>query len=446
MRNLDDIYPLSPLQEGILFHALGEPERGVYVIQFDCVIDGDLSRPAFREAWTELIARHPVLRTAFLWQGLDEPLQAVRQRVELPWQEEDWRGLAPAGQAEALARLLRDDRDRGFELARAPLLQVCLMRVADRSYRLLWSFHHLILDGWSVHLLLRDLLVLYRAFVRSAAPEIPARRPYGDYIAWLQERDPGSAEAFWRRELAGFAATTRLDVGTPPRRSDGPDAWCDLVIRLDPGVAADLGEQARRYRLTRNTIVQAAWSLLLARYTGESDVAFGFVVSGRPAELAEAGSMIGLFINTLPLRVRLDQGQRVSAWLADIQARLAEVREHEHSPLVKVQEWSPLPGGTPLFESVFAFENYPVGLTGGEDFAGLAFRDLRMSERTSYPLSLLVKPGDGLAFRLLFDGGRYDPATAGRLLGHLTCLLEDIVRRSEAAVGDIALLSPGERQ
>lgn len=332
MRNLEDIYPLSPMQQGMLFHSLYEPESHPYFEQSSWCIRGALDVPALREAWQRVVDRHPALRTAFMLEGTDEPLQVVYRSVEVPFAVLDRRDT---GDAEAeLARFLVADRERGFDLASAPLMRLTLIRFADDVAYLVWSHHHLLFDGWSQPLIFRDFYAWYEGLRRGTEVVLPPSLPYREYIAWLQRQDPHAAEAFWRETLAGFAGPTHLRVKDGAARATGTGSApaaeasdADPVIRrkasLSPDLSAALEALAHTHHLTLNTIVQGAWGLLLSRYSGEDDVVFGATVSGRPAELPAAESLVGLCINTLPVRVRVDPVQPVRAWLADLQAQQA---------------------------------------------------------------------------------------------------------------------------
>ncbi|RMF35672.1 MAG: non-ribosomal peptide synthetase, partial [Chloroflexi bacterium] len=283
-RNIEDIYPLSPMQQGMLFHSLYAPETGVYFEQSSWTLRGPLDVPAFERAWQQVMDRHPVLRTAFLWEGLEEPLQVVYRRVDLPLEKLDWRGLPEAEQAERLAAFLQADRERGFNLAEPPLIRLTLIRTAEEAYQFVWSHHHSLMDGWSQPILVREVFTLYEALRRGQIISLPPARPYRDYIAWLQAQDRAKAEAFWREMLAGFTAPTPLTVDVPPARSrpaEGQDDYAMQRILLPAETRAALDALARKHQLTLNTLVQGAWALLLSRYSGEDDVVFGATVSGR---------------------------------------------------------------------------------------------------------------------------------------------------------------------
>ncbi|HET7461932.1 MAG TPA: condensation domain-containing protein, partial [Longimicrobium sp.] len=346
---IEDLYPLSPMQEGMLFHTLASDEGGVYVGQFGFTLRGELDARAFTRAWEGVVERHPVLRSVFAWEKVEKPLQVVRRRVPLALHTDDWRGLAGDERERRFDAYVAADRERGFDPARPPLMRVALFRTAEREHRVVWTHHHMLLDGWSLGLVYADVLALYQAHRDGAAPRLPEPRPYRDYIAWLQRQDRAKAEAFWRAELAGFAAPTPLGIDRPAAAPVSGDGWIKRTLEA-PRVAAML-ETARRLAVTPNTLVQGAWALLLSRYSGESDVVFGATVSGRPAELEGVEEMVGNFINTVPVRARVDGAQTVERLLAELQRKAGEAREHEHAPLASVQGWSEVPRGRPLFES-----------------------------------------------------------------------------------------------
>jgi amino acid adenylation domain-containing protein len=419
----------------------------VYFEQLSCRIAGGLDVAAFRRAWQTVVERHPVLRTAFLWDGLAEPLQVVRRRVELVWQEADWRGLEASEQQARVAEALARDRQRDFELERAPLLRLALFRVGQEAYCFVWSYHHLLLDGWSSTAVLGEIFACYRAYERGEEPRLSLARPYRDYIAWLQRQPLALSEPFWREALRGLRAPTVLALERPGGESGGPPAGhLSVEMRLSPDSTQRLEALARRRQVTLNTVVQGAWALLLGRYSGDEDVVFGATVAGRPAELSGVESMLGLFINTLPVRVRLESQQRLGAYLSRLLQQQLEARQHESTPLVEIQGWSEVPRGTPLFESILVFENYPVDRSVREqsgpalDIAGVTKHD-----RTSYPLVLEVTPERELRLLVDGDGGRFEAAALQRLSGHLRTLLEEMGTESERRLEELALLSAAER-
>ncbi|RKI08338.1 amino acid adenylation domain-containing protein, partial [Corallococcus praedator] len=442
----EDIYPLSPMQQGILFHTLLAPTSGVYFEQLSWSFHAPLDTQALRRTWEELLARHAVLRTTFLWEGIEEPLQVVRKQVALPWRELDWRGQTEEAQRQQLETFLAEDRTRGFDLAEGPLLRIALVRLDTNVHRFIWSFHHTMLDGWSMALLLKQVFALYQARVQGRVlPKGPAGANYRDYIAWLRQQDTGRSEDFWRAEFAGIQAPTSLPGDTHAAVSV-PQGHAERSIHLSSRSTAALQAFTRRQQLTLNTLVQAGWALVLARHSGEPDVVFGATVSGRPPELPGAEDAPGLFINTLPVRMHVAADATVVSWLRQLQARQTESQAHEHDSLVRVQGWSEVPHGTPLFQSLFAFENYPLDASLMAQGNPLGIRDVRGIERSNYPLTALALPGRELLLKLSYDTPRYSAQGVDRLLEQWKQAVEGLVAGEEGRVWEVGILSAEERQ
>ncbi|MES1244666.1 MAG: amino acid adenylation domain-containing protein, partial [Acidobacteriota bacterium] len=432
-------YPLSPVQEGILFHSLYAPEEGLYVVQLSCDLRGELDAGAFERAWQAVVDRHAVLRTGFTWKSGARPLQVVGRRVGVPVRIEDWRGI-PSGEQEArFAAFLAEDRVRGFKLNRAPLLRVALLRTGEREHRFVWTFHHLLLDGWSYALVLAEVFQAYQALRRSAEPKLGPVRPYRAFIDWLQARDRPAEEAFWRDRLRGIDEAERTVSG------GGGPAFLARETELTSEATADLERAARRHRTTMSTLVQGALALWLGRSTERGEVVLGSVVSGRPPELPGVEGIVGMFINTLPVRVPVSGEDRVGAWLEALQRQQAELRLHENGGLVDLQAWSGLPAGEPLFEAVVIFENYPVSSALDPAALGLEVGALRSEIRSNYPLNLAVTPGERLKLRVSGSGGRFDAPALDRMLGHLGRLLAGLAADPEAPLASLSILSEAER-
>jgi amino acid adenylation domain-containing protein/non-ribosomal peptide synthase protein (TIGR01720 family) len=438
-RRLEDLYPLSPMQQGLLFDSL-HAGGGVYVMQLACVLRGDLDAAAFGAAWRQLIDRHPVLRTAFVWEGCDQPLQMVLRDVAPVLAEDDWRQLDAMEQDRRLEQLAAERR-LGFDLTRAPLVQADLLRRGEGCWSFLWSSHHLVLDGWSTPMLFADLFALYQASRRGVEAELPARRPFRDYIAWLGERDMAAAERHFRRVLRGYAGASPLaPLLLPPELRRRGESLGDVRRLLSVAGTAELKDFARHHRLTLNTLVQGAWALLLGRLGGDPDVVFGATVGGRAAALAGAEEMIGMFINTLPVRLPIEPGRLLVTWLREHQQRQAEIDEHAHTPLAKIQQWCPPRRGAALFDSIVVFENYPQPAGGSVEQSGLEMGHFRYWIREGFPLILDVGPGAELSLRLKFDDGLYQGAAAAEALADLEALLAGFVAAPAAPLASFAAL------
>jgi len=444
--NIEAIYPLSPMQQGMLFHSLYTPESGVYFEQLCFTLHGDLDIAAFERAWQSLIDRHQALRTVFAWETRDKPLQVVRRHAALPWTTHDWRDLSPDARQNQLAVWHKDDQARGFDLHQAPLMRVTLFRLADETWRCVWSFHHLLLDGWSLSLALKDVFAFYEAARQGQDLRLPAPRPYRDYIAWLHAQGLDEAETFWRETLRGFTTPTPLHIQRAAEADPSTDDYAEQHLRLSAETTTALHAFARQQRVTLNTVIQGAWAALLSRYSSESDVVFGATIAGRPAALDNVETMMGLFINTLPARVRVPDDGALGPWLQTLQAQQAAARCYEYAPLVDIQRWSDVPQGQSLFDTLLVFENYPGEADVQPADARLSIADMVTLEKTNYPLTVIVEPGEALRLRISYRRQHFADDAIARMLGHLHTLLDGMLAAPESAPGDLPLLTPEERE
>lgn len=444
VRNVEDIYPLSPLQEGLLFHSLYGPEEGVYVTQLSCKTR-DVNVEAIQRAWQKIVDRHPPFRTAFVWKNIDTPLQVVQRHVTLPFQFEDWRGLSASEQQQRLDNYLEADRRRGFQLNKAPLVRLALFQVDDNWHQLVLSQHHIIVDGWSLALVFKEAFTLYEAYREGRELQLEPSPPYRDYIAWLTQQNLLEAQEFWKRTLKDFTVSTPIVTEHGDGNLHGHEAgYCEEQFNLSIATTAALHSLGRQYRVTMNTIVMGAWALLLSRQSGERDVVFGVVMSGRPPELAGVESMVGLFVNTLPMRVRVNPADSLSSWLQAIQTQQLEMQKYEFSSLAKVQQWSDLPRGEALFDSIFTFDNFPtpsdMGAKTVEVLLDTSF------EKTNYPLTIMVGPSTELNVRVLYDDLRIDHATIKLLLRHFQSLLDNMAEGFDRPLSTVEILAPVESE
>jgi amino acid adenylation domain-containing protein len=444
-KEIEDIYPLSPMQQGMLFQTLYAPQAGAYFIQQSYEIVGRFEPQALKDAWQSVSDRHAVLRTAFTWEGRSKPLQVVYQHVALPWIDHDWTALAGTREQEdRLRRLLEEDRRQGFDAARAPLMRFMLVKLDQDEHRFVWSFHHALMDGWSVGLVLKEVFEIYQAICDRLPAESHRRRPYREYISWLRKQDTGKAEEHWRKELEGIKGPTRL--GIDRSAVSGPsqeETYRSLQTRLDESLTESIDRLTRRYQLTVNTVMEGAWAVLLSRYSGQQEVLFGATVSGRPHDLPGAQDMVGLFINTLPVKVDVAPGERVTDWLKSLQAREVESRVYEYSPLVEVAKQSSVAPGSPLFESIFVFENFPVDAALSEGPPHLKIRQLYCYDWVHYPIAIAAAPG---VVKVLYDYRQFDDEAIGRMLGHYCKLIEEIASKAHARVSELSMLTDAERR
>ncbi|MEU9456740.1 amino acid adenylation domain-containing protein [Streptomyces sp. NPDC048277] len=448
---VEDVYPLSPAQSGMLFHsltALADGDRDPYTGHFSVRVDGVDEPETFGRAWQHVADATPALRSSVCWDDLAEPVQIVHTGVRLSVDHLDCRDLDGAGQETALAALWEERERRALALDRAPLFRLLVVRLSDSDVQLFWSAHHLVVDGWSFSSVLADVFAEYaRLTGRHPARRPVARRPYRDYVDWLAGQDPTAAEQHWRQMLAGLAAPTPLPYDRAPVRAHAARSSLEVQLRLSAERSRRLYDGARAARLTMSTLVQGAWALLLSRYAGETDVCFGATVSGRPADLPGAEDMVGLFINTVPVRVRVDAGRETGAWLRDLQEAAAESRGHEHAALADIRRWSELPPTGQLFDSIVVFENYPYDSEAAAR-SGLKVGAYLGDEHTNYALTLTAHAADELYLAIGYDPALFDTDTVERMVSHLDTLLDALGpaldTASETVVGDLPVLSEAE--
>lgn len=439
---IEDSYPLSPVQHAMLVHSLAAPRSGVYVQQLLCTVHEDLNVPTFRKAWECVIGRHAVFRTRFNWKIPGEPVQQVSREVRVPFVYQDWTGVPEERQQRLLEAFLQIDRMRGFNLDEPPLLRLALFRFSDDDYRCVWTSHHAVLDGRSRLSVLKELFTLYRQLSRGETAQLENPRAYREYIDWLCRRDLSAAERFWRGVLSGFNAPTPLVIDHGSCQAEREE-FGEQRIRLSESFTKNLVNLAERYRLTPNTFLQGAWALLLSRYSGEDNVVFGATRAGRHSVPGGADDSVGVFINTLPVRVDVSTGAALLDWLTEIRAHWVAMRDFEHTPLVQIGKWSDIPSGRPLFESLVTFENYDLGcaLKSG----GCLDWEFRLFGNTNYPLSVAGYLGRELLLNVTYDRRRFEDSVIIRMLGHLTTLLEAMVSRPNSRLADLPMLTEVER-
>nr|BAX90000.1 Non-ribosomal peptide synthetase [Kibdelosporangium sp. AK-AA56] len=433
-----DVLPLTPLQEGLYFHARYEQNAtDIYLVQLVVDLEGTVDSARLRGAGQALLARHPNLRAAFRQRRDGSPVQVVPGRATLPWTETDLTVPAETDAELAWQRLMDADRDRGFDPATPPLLRFTLARLPGDRSRLLISHHHILLDGWSVAVLLRELLALYEA--DGDPGTLPPAPAYRSFLDWLGRQDRAASLAAWRAELAGLGEPACL---APPSHT-GTATLGQAYVELAEATTRRLATRARGLGITLNTVVQAAWAVVLGRLTGRDDVVFGSTVAGRPAELPGVESMVGLFINTVPTRVRLRSDEPLRAVLAHVRDQYTRTLDHQHVSLADIQRAT---GVGELFDTLLVFENYPVdGVTTSGSDRALRVTGARGRDATHYPVTLIVVPGQRLRVRLAHRADLFDGGWADRTLARLGRVLEVIATDPEHLVGRVDVLLPDER-
>jgi amino acid adenylation domain-containing protein/non-ribosomal peptide synthase protein (TIGR01720 family) len=443
-KNVANIFPLTPLQEGMLFHALLDTSADAYFQQVVWEVRGSIDIDAFEAAWSQIVSRYDALRTVFGHLGTDRPLQVVLREQPVRVDVVDFSGIATAEQPASVERFIAEDRAKPFDLARGPLMRLFLLRRGDAAWTAIWSHHHIVLDGWSIAIVLADWVKTYTALRKRQQPVLGPTAPWSHYIRWLESRAAAPSEIYWRDYIAGFETATPL----PMLSGEGAgtkDGRIDFSFDLGSETSRRLGRWAARHNATANAAVHAMWAILLGRYCGTSDVLFGTVVSGRPPEVAGIEQMVGNFVNTIPVRLRPQDDLTIAEFLATARNDLIASTPHQFFPLSRIQAQSPL--RAQLLGSLIAYENYPVDqsrLDEGEQSLGFTIEGARTVELTHYPLAVQFLPGESLHVRIVGRGDEHTERQLRRLEGHFRRIVDVALEDDARRIGDIDLLSDAE--
>lgn len=439
-------YPLAALQGAMLVNHLRAPRSGVDIVQMVCSLPERVDVAALRSAWEEVSTRHDVLRTQFRWEGIAEPEQQVLESATPSLVALDWSGLSEGEAKNALRDFLADDRTLGFDLAAPPLQRITVMKLRDDEWRMVWTFHHILMDGRSFPMVLREVFAVYEASLEGKTVAPVSRRPFSDFVQWYNGQNFSDTESFWRERMKGIPGATPLpaafhDLGAQSRTGRGLHARM-----LNAESTAALEKFAKAHGLTMNNVVQGAWSLLLSRHSGESDVVFGATRACRKNTVQEADDIIGLFINTVPVRVTVREDLTLGAWLSELREGWRKLFDAEHSPLRLIQRWSDGGAQTPLFDTQIVFENLPLDVTLQMDGGRMASRGFHLYGGTNFALTALVFGGRELSLELENERSLVDDETAERLLDHLASVFESMAANPTATVGELSMLPASDRE
>ena len=440
-------YPLSSMQMGMLYHSLRDRSSGVDIEQICCAMEEGLDVHAFKRAWAKVVELHAVLRTSFEWEDVSEPIQIVHPKVCPPFVEQDWRELPDPEQRSKFSALLAADRQAGFDLSSPPLTRFHLVRLDDQRYQFLWTFHHALLDGRSFPIVLEDLDSLYRAEHKGETLHLAERRPFRDYLDWLANVDFDESQPYWKSLLAGFTHPTRLRVDECSRPVEPREnGYAEVRFSFAQDETASLQVFAQEQGVTLNTLLHAGWAILLSRYSGEDDVVFGCTRACRPTSLTGANQMVGLFINTLPIRTSVKPERPLLAWLKELRSQWTQMRPHEHTPLASVQAWSDLQRGLPLFESIVVFENSSLNARMRSQGGSWLNRKITYHGQTNFPITVMGYLDAELLIVIGHDPRRFSHDLVTRMMGHLRTLLLGMVMNPQARIDQVPMLTEAERR
>jgi non-ribosomal peptide synthase protein (TIGR01720 family) len=434
---LEDIYPLSPMQK--LFHSMEASAGQLGFEQWRFVLRGSLDTAALRQAWERVIERHPILRTAFVSDGLREPMQVVSAARPMDWTEIDLRGLAEAERQQRLLQTIAAARAKNFDLAAGQLLRLILVRTSDEEWQMVWSTHHLLIDGWSWPVIFNELAKYY-----TGEGALPKPLPYRDYIAWTLGRSNDDAQNFWHAYLQDFTPQP-LRIGQRPAvvPASGDAQFIEETACLENDVTQSLQDAAREHQITLNTVLQGAWALVLGHYQATTNPVFGAAYSGRPAELSGIEGMVGPCVNNLPVRAKIASEMPATAWLKQLQHEQFDASQHQYNSIEQIQSWSGIPWRHRLFDSLIVFQNYASGGATERLSDGVTVEVVDAPESTNYPLTLTVVPGSQLRLKMLYRPEQFESANIRRVLADLGVVLREFAKAPETKLSEmISRLAP----
>jgi amino acid adenylation domain-containing protein len=438
--------PLSPLQEGMLFHRAEGAAPGVDVEQVTCELHHPINAPEFEQACQIVVRRHQALRASFIWDNGHEPRQ-----VFMPMEQVNVsvRVLDFADTAEALRMVehyLAADRRAGFAKLQAPLVRVALIRGGEGRAWFVFTYHHLVLDARGMYALFKELLEVHDALAQGRTIDLPAVRPYTDYVGWLQKLDPHRAEVFWREQLRGLVAPTALPLLRPARSANAAqDGAGECSLRFSIAETEQLRAAAKRHEVTLNTLLQGAWAIVLSRYTGENDVVFGAVRACRHVPVEGAATMVGMLINTVPMRIRLASAASIDRWLRGVREQWVAMRDYEHMALSRVQQWSEIAPGRAMFDTLFNFQE-PSWMHALRKLGGVwTQRRFDIRSQPSYPLALDLYGDEELLVRAFYDRRRFESSAVERLLRHFRQAALALAAPRADTLDDISIYDDAER-
>ncbi|MFH1537854.1 MAG: amino acid adenylation domain-containing protein, partial [bacterium] len=443
--DIEDIYVMTPMQEGLLFQSLFEPESHAYFERLSYRAKGDFKIDLFEKSWNELFSRHAVLRTAFVGRGLARPHQVVLKNRKIEVKVEDLSDVDKQERRRRIEEYTRRDRERGFDLNNDVLMRAAIFKTGDSSHRVVLSYHHILMDGWCLGILHREFIQIYRALLEGKKPELPPVTPYSEYILWRQNRDVEGAGDYWARYLSGYTQPATLPRFMPAGGAAGYEPE-EFSFELDESTSRRLRKFAASEGITLNSVFQSIWGVVLSQYSGMNDMVFGTIVSGRPPELKDVENMIGLFINAVPVRIRLDRGQPFAEFALNVQKTSLEAEPWQHFPLAEIQ--ARCAAGRNTFDHILIFENYPLdrelAREGAPLGAGFTIGELEFREETHYDFNVFVFPEEKIQIKFSYNANVYPGWLVERIGEHVRTAMADALSHPQKPACAVQILPDDE--
>ncbi|MDJ0287435.1 MULTISPECIES: non-ribosomal peptide synthetase [Bacillus] len=438
---VQDMYYLSPMQEGMLFHTLHHQEKGFYVEQMDMNVKGTLRSDLLEKSMNIIVERYDIFRTVFLHEKVKRPVQVVLKNRPFQLDVVDIQDLSESEQLERIDRFKQKDQLRGFDLSKDLLMRASVFQTGPSSYRWIWSYHHILLDGWCFGLVVQELFAIYHALLHDIPYRLEPVKPYKEYIQWLEKQDKQVSLEYWTQSLAGFEGQSTFKE---QRKQTNKHELGEIEWAMSKEETAALSELALQQNATLSSALQSAWSILLSRYQRSNDVLFGTVVSGRPADLAGVDRMVGLFINVIPRRIQLTDQMTFRSLLSETQQQSLAAEPHQYIPIYDIQAKA---GQQQLIDHIVVFENVPAAKKDEqESLLGFTVEDMNVYEKSNYDLNLLASPGEQLQLKLAFNQRAFDPAFVRKLKDQLTLLIKEAIKHPDQSVHTLTLVTKQEKQ
>ncbi len=443
---ISDIYTLSPMQEGMLFYTLLDNKSNVYFEQMVLNIEGNIDIKLFEESFNKVINKYDVLRTVFVHEGVKKPVQVILKDIKTAIHYEDIMALEKEKKEEYVEEYKQKDKEKGFNLKMDIPIRVSILKLDHDKYAVIWSFHHIIMDGWCLSLVIKDFFDSYISIKERKKIDIEKVEAYGRYISWLEEQDKEEAIAYWKRYLEGFEHKSSVPVIKTSKNGEEYQNR-EKVMVLNKDISKGLVKLAQGAEVTLSTVIQTVWGVILQRYNNTEDVVFGAVVSGRPSEVAGIENMVGLFINTVPVRFRVSGLESMEEAAKKLQRQAAESSKYEYISLAEVQLISELKNE--LIDNILVFENYPmekeIENSTQENRLGFEIKAVEVFEQTNYGINIIVSPGEEVTIRIRYNGAVYEDAQVLNLLSHINQVINTVVSRPSIMLRDIQILSEEEK-
>ena len=439
-KNIEDIYPLSPMQEGMLFHKILDDKSDEYFEQLSCNLSGELNFYFFQKAWQKVIDRNSVLRTSFVYKKSKRMVQVVHKKVQLNILHDDLSDLNDDVKEKRIKDILLRDRKDGIDLSKVPIIKLRIIKLEEQKHKFIWNHHHIILDGWSLPLILKEVFFYYESFRKNRNDDLPPSTPYKNYITWLGNKNIDDEKVFWKNYLKDLDSPTPLVIDKLNTKGIEPDI-IKKTIRIDEQTSNVVSEFVKKSKITHSCFLQAVWAIILNKYSGKDDIVFGQTVSGRPADLVGSEFIVGLLINTLPVRAKIDNHAAVFDWIQGFHNSLIELRDYEHTPLYEIQKCTDIPSKEELFKSIFVFENYPIDESVNNTNLSLSIEDIDSFERTNYPITIVSGPGKEIPIEIAFDNSKINEELVDNLLNHFKIIIEQIITNPKQKIKELKLVS-----